>query len=175
MYLHPARTMVFQSAPHPKTGGNARVSSGACNPEQVSIRPPSEDRGKPGTGHRKHTVSIRPPSEDRGKRGKIGRHLMRQPCFNPPPIRRQGETATQLKSAPPEAGFNPPPIRRQGETSHDRDQGRWNGSVSIRPPSEDRGKPERQRMGLDFICVSIRPPSEDRGKHLFQHLQGHCK
>ncbi len=87
---------------------------------EVSIRPPSEDRGKQ-PDHCDHhitsLVSIRPPSEDRGK-------LIRPSTCAPPvggfqsaPHPKTGGNEYRAKAVISSPSFNPPPIRRQGETS----------------------------------------------------------
>ncbi len=137
--------------------------------ESVSIRPPSEDRGKPLVNHDTTLV--------------LG--------FNPPPIRRQGETCvvarvlihSVVSIRPPSEDRGKPPggDLRQGleevsirPPSEDRGKRADNviaasrSSVSIRPPSEDRGKPISGAVSAPHLAVSIRPPSEDRGKHLYR-------
>ncbi len=87
----------FQSAPHPKTGGN-RILIFISSPRfYVSIRPPSEDRGKQSTSYIQQSTQgfqSAPHPKTGGNRQVVSLEPC-LPCFNPPPIRRQGETSAR--------------------------------------------------------------------------------
>ncbi len=203
-------SLVFQSAPHPKTGGNNGLRF-VFTYTSVSIRPPSEDRGKrgesltsrilmsfqsaphPKTGGNNHgwlTNRVRNPfqSAPHPKTGGNGCRSARRARFNPPPIRRQGETSLHQPSWHHSNCFNPPPIRRQGETPNQYEMLDRGIVFQSAPHPKTGGNPRRARRagcssapfqsaphpktggnlkartGWAVITVSIRPPSEDRGK-----------
>ncbi len=135
--------ILFQSAPHPKTGGNkaSRCQSwtdDCFNPPPIRRQGETRKRWAVPTEHT--GVSIRPPSEDRGKLCKILNICRKIHKFQSAPHPKTGGNVRGFCLFWLLFSFNPPPIRRQGET------GEIVASaegfvVSIRPPSEDRGKP----------------------------------
>ena len=189
----------FQSTAHPKAGGNAWPATRSAFPPRFNPPPTrrqAETRRRCGRD-RHGAVSIHRPPEGRRKRmssssrcssklfqstahPKAGGNLWRSGStstltgFNPPPTRRQAETAVFAAGRAGRDRFNPPPTRRQAETPRGPDPRRLS-PVSIHRPPEGRRKPIQAEIDRRQAFQSTAHPkaggNEPRGAQERQNEQ----